>query len=66
MISKREKLKAIFILKIVTTSMIFSTQINHVVRKLNRREELREFMGAKEEEIPKENKFTFPFKVQLK
>ncbi len=53
-IARYTTLKAISILKLVTTSMFFSTRISHVINELKQREELREFMGIKEEEVPKE------------
>ena len=42
---------AINCLKVVITSMFFSTRISHVVDELERRSELREFLGV--EEVPK-------------
>ena len=51
-IARYTSLKAIPVLKIVTTSMFFSTRISHVVSELKQREELREFMGI-DKEIPK-------------
>ncbi len=51
----RYTLKAIPILRIVTTSMFFSTQISHVINELRNKKELREFLKVKEEEIPKES-----------
>jgi len=43
------------VLKIVTASMYFSTRISHVISELKQRKELREFLGIKEAEIPKES-----------
>lgn len=51
----RYTLKAIPILKIVTTSIFFSTQISHVIDELRNKEELREFLKIKRDEIPKES-----------
>ncbi len=65
-ITKYTNLKAIPVLKIVTTSMFFSTRISHVVSELKQREELREFMGIEEEEVPKESYvYTFLSKFSL-
>ena len=44
---------AINSIKIVLTSMFFSTKISHVVEELEQREDLREFLGIKEEEVPR-------------
>jgi len=44
---------AINCIKIVLTSMFFSTKISHVVEELEQREDLREFMGIREEEVPR-------------
>ena len=44
---------AINCIKIVLTSMFFSTKISHVVEELEHREDLREFLGIKEEEVPR-------------
>ena len=44
---------AINCIKIVLTSMFFSTRISHVVQELEQREDLREFLGVKEDEVPK-------------
>ncbi len=41
------------VIKIVLTSMFFSTKISHVVEELGQREDLREFLGIKEEKVPK-------------
>jgi len=41
------------VIKIVLTSMFFSTTISHVVEELRQREELREFLGINE--VPKED-----------
>ena len=46
---------AINCMKITLTSMFFSTKISHVVEELKRREDLREFLRIKEEEVPKES-----------
>jgi len=54
-IARYTSLKAIPVLKIVLTSMFFSTRISHVVEELKQRKELREFMGIEEEEVPKES-----------
>ena len=53
-IARYTSLKAIPILKIVTASMFFSTRISHVIEELTHKEELREFLGIKEDEIPNE------------
>ncbi|RLI77799.1 IS5/IS1182 family transposase, partial [Archaeoglobales archaeon] len=53
-IARYTSLKAIPVLKIVTTSMFFSTRISHVINELKQRKELREFLRIKEEEVPKE------------
>ena len=44
MIARYAKLKAVPILKIVTTSMYFSTRISHVTAELRNKKELREFI----------------------
>lgn len=44
---------AINSIKIILTSMFFSTKISHVVEELEQREDLREFLGIKEEEVPR-------------
>ncbi|RLI76156.1 hypothetical protein DRP04_12885 [Archaeoglobales archaeon] len=44
---------AINCIKITLTSMFFSTRISHVVEELRRREDLREFLRIKEEEVPR-------------
>ncbi len=54
-IARYTSLKAIPVLKITTTSMFFSTRISHVVSELMQRKELREFMGIREKEVPKES-----------
>ena len=54
-IARYTNLKAIPVLKIVTASMYFSTRISHVISELKQRKELREFLGIKEAEIPKES-----------
>jgi len=54
-IARYTTLKAIPILKVVTTSMFFSTRISHVVSELKRRKELRKFLRIKEEDIPEES-----------
>ncbi|MBE8538988.1 transposase [Geoglobus acetivorans] len=54
-VARYTSLKAIPVLKIVTTSMFFSTRISHVIREIRQRKELREFMGIKEEEVSKES-----------
>jgi hypothetical protein len=55
-IARYTKLKAIPVLKVVATSMFFSTEISHVVEELKQRKELREFLGIKKEkEVPKES-----------
>ncbi len=54
-IARYASLKAIPVLKITTTSMFFSTQISHVVSELKQRKELREFIGIREKEVPKES-----------
>jgi len=51
----RYTLKAIPVLKVVTTSMFFSTKISHVINELRNKKELRGFIGIKKEEIPKES-----------
>ena len=43
---------AINCIKIIITSMLFSTKISHVVEELEQREDLREFLGIKGE-VPK-------------
>ena len=48
----RYTLKSIPTLKIVTTSMYFSTRISHVINELRHRKDLREFIGI-DKEIPK-------------
>ena len=48
----RYTLKSIPVLKIVTTSMFFSTRISHVIAELRHRKDLREFIGI-DKEIPK-------------
>ncbi len=54
-IAKFSQIKtAINCIKITLTSMFFSTKISHVVEELKRREDLREFLRIKEEEVPKE------------
>ena len=63
-------LKAIPILKILTASMFFSTQISHVTSELKQRKELREFIGefigVKENELLKESYiFSFLSKFSL-
>ena len=40
-------------MKIILTSMFFSTEISHVVEELEHREDLREFLRIKEEEVPR-------------
>ena len=40
-------------LKVVITSMFFSTKISHVVEELEQREDLREFLEIREEDVPK-------------
>jgi len=45
---------AINCMKVTLTSMFFSTTISHVVEELKRRDDLRKFLGMKEEEVPKE------------
>jgi len=65
-VARYAKLKAIPILKVVTTSMFFSTRISHAIDELKQRKELREFMGIKEDEIPKESYvYTFLSKFSL-
>jgi hypothetical protein len=60
-------LKAIPVLKIVTTSMFFSTRISHVINELRNKKELREFLGIKKEEVPKESYiYSFLSKFSLK
>ncbi len=51
----RYTLKAIPILKIVTTSMFFSTRISHAINELKHKKELRKFLGINKHEIPKES-----------
>lgn len=41
------------VIKVILTSMFFSTTISHVVEELRQRKELREFLGINE--VPKEN-----------
>ena len=53
-IARYTRLKAIPILKIVSTSMFFSTPISHVIDELKSKKELREFLKVKEE-ISKES-----------
>ena len=53
-IARYTNLKAIPVLK-MTASMYFSTRISHVISELKQRKELREFLGIKEAEIPKES-----------
>ena len=52
-IARYAKLKAIPILKIVTTSMFFSTRISHVIDELKDKKDLRKFLRINKEEIPK-------------
>ena len=40
-------MKAIPVLKVVTTSMFFSTKTSHVINELRNKKELREFIGIK-------------------
>ena len=54
-IARYVKLKGIPVLKVVTTSMFFSTRISHVIDELKQRKELRGFLKVKEDEIPKES-----------
>jgi len=44
---------AINCIKITLTSMFFSTTISHVVSEVKHRDDLRKFLGLKEEEVPK-------------
>ncbi|RLI83482.1 IS5/IS1182 family transposase [Archaeoglobales archaeon] len=63
----RYTLKAVPILKIVTTSMFFSTRISHVINELRNKKDLREFIGIKKEEIPKASYvYSFLSKFSLK
>jgi len=41
----RYTLKSVPVLKIVTTSMFFSTRISHVINELRNKKDLREFIG---------------------
>jgi hypothetical protein len=52
-IAKFTSQTAINCMKIILTSMFFSTKISHVVEELEQREDLREFLGIKEEEVPR-------------
>ncbi len=54
-IARYTSMKAIPILRIVTTSMFFSTPISHVIDEIKSKEKLREFIKLKEDEIPKES-----------
>ncbi len=54
-IARYARLKAIPILKVVTTSMFFSTPISHVINELKSKKELRKFLRIKQEEISKES-----------
>ena len=51
---------AINCMKIILTSMFFSTKISHVVEELKRRRDLREFLGVKEEDVP-ETAYVYAF-----
>jgi len=50
---------AINCMKVTLTSMFFSTTISHVVEELKRRDDLRKFLGMKEEEVPNEDLNSF-------
>jgi len=52
-IAKFTSQTAISRMKVVLTSMFFSTKISYVVEELKRREDLRESLGIKEEEVPR-------------
>ncbi len=54
-IARYTPLKAIPILKVVTTSMFFSTPISHVIDELKSKNGLRELLKIKQDEIPKES-----------
>jgi hypothetical protein len=54
-IARYTSLKVIPILKIIKTLMFFSTRISHVIDELRHKEKLREFLGIKKEEVPKES-----------
>jgi len=47
-------------MKIVLTSMFFSTKISHVVEELRQRQDLREFLGIREDEVP-ETSYIYSF-----
>ncbi|MFO7966562.1 MAG: transposase [Archaeoglobaceae archaeon] len=47
--------KVIPMLKVVTTSMFFSTTITHVLEELRVRKDLRNFLGVKECEVPRKS-----------
>jgi hypothetical protein len=51
---------AISCMKIVLTSMFFSTKISHVVDELRQRQDLREFLGIREDEVP-ETSYIYSF-----
>ncbi len=63
-IARYTSLKAISILKLVTTSMFFSTRISHVVSELKQREELRELYGNRQRNTQNKLRLFLPFKVQ--
>jgi len=56
---------AINCMKITLTSMFFSTKISHVVEELKRREDLREFLGIKEDVPETGYIYTFLSKFDL-
>ena len=65
-VARYTSLKAIPVLKIVATSMFFSTKISHVVSELKQRKELREFLEIREEDVPEESYvYTFLSKFSL-
>jgi len=54
-IARYTTLRATPVLKILTTSMFFSTRISHVISELKHRKELREFLEIREEDVPEES-----------
>lgn len=60
-------LKTIPVLKIVTTSMFFSTRISHVINELKHKKDLRELLKINKKEIPKASYvYSFLSKFSLK
>ena len=54
-VAKYTKVSRIQPVKVVLTSMFFSTKISHVIKELKQRRDLRRFLGIKEKEVPKES-----------